>query len=128
MAGKLERKQRRNMKWKWLGSGGADGGDATDGSLGESSFEQEAEPQLTSETARIGSKNVEEAVTRPDGLKRDLSRAWSGEMVTSSKRRKLLVPRRHQEVKATNVTEENLEAAARSLSDDQSKERAGPRW
>jgi hypothetical protein len=120
MAGKLERKQRRNMKWKWLGSG-ADGGDAKEGSLA-SSFGQEVEPQVTSEDARIGSK-VQEALTRPDALKRDFG-ASSGEMVAPSKRRKLLIPRRHQEVKGTNVTEENLEAANLDLSED-SKQKAG---
>ncbi|KAG0625738.1 hypothetical protein M758_2G077300 [Ceratodon purpureus] len=118
--GKLERKQRRNMKWKWLGSG-SDGGDAKEFSPA-SSFGQETEPQLTSENARIGSK-VQEAVTRPDVSKRDF-RASSGEMIAPSKRRKLLAPRRHQEVKATNVTEENLEAANMDLSED-SKKKAG---
>ena len=120
MAGKLERKQRRNMKWKWLGSG-ADGGDAKEGSPA-SSFGQEAEPQVISEDARIGSK-IQEAVTRSDTLKRDF-RASSGEMIAPSKRRKLLIPRRHQEVKATNVTEENLEAVNLDLSED-SKKKAG---
>ncbi|KAG0586446.1 hypothetical protein KC19_2G091100 [Ceratodon purpureus] len=118
--GKLERKQRRNTKWKWLGSG-VDGGDAMEGSPA-SSFGQEAEPQVTSEDARIGLQ-LQEAVTRPDALKRDF-RASSGEMVAPSKRRKLLIPRRHQEVKATNVTEENLEAVNLDLSED-SKKKAG---
>ena len=117
MAGKLERKQKRNWQWKWLGSG-ANGGNPKEGSPA-SSFGQEAEPQVASEDARIRSK-VQEVVTRSDVLKRDF-RASSGEIVAPVKRRKLLVPKRHQEVKATNVTEENLEATNLDLSEDSKK-------
>lgn len=127
MAVKVERRQRRNTKWKWLGSSGADDGDGKESSPGERPFGQEAEPQVTIETVRMGSKSAGklELATRPDGSKRDLGKAWSGEMVPSSKRRKLLVPRRHQEAKATIMAEENFGVAARSFDDDQLNKTAG---
>ncbi|XP_024368681.2 uncharacterized protein [Physcomitrium patens] len=112
--GILERKQRRNMKWKLLELDG-DRGAAKDVSP-TSSFGHGAEAPVTSEKVRLGSQ-VHEAHARADTdfSTKDL-KALSGEMLPPSKRRKLAIPKRHQEVKTTNVTEENVEAA--SLGED----------